>query len=74
MLSSLTQSILTSRADSFSRLGLIMNTEKNAATPETAKRAYEAPDLVRFGSAKEITQNVNQFGGGDAQFSLLRHS
>jgi hypothetical protein len=51
-----------------------MNTEKNAATPETAKRAYEAPDLVRFGSAKEITQNVNQFGGGDAQFSLLRHS
>jgi hypothetical protein len=74
MLSSLTQSILTSRADSFSRLGLIMNTEKNSVTPETAKRAYEAPDLVQFGSAKEITQNVNQLGGGDAQFSLLRHS
>ena len=51
-----------------------MNTEKNSVTPETAKRAYEAPDLVQFGSAKEITQNVNQLGGGDAQFSLLRHS
>jgi hypothetical protein len=51
-----------------------MNSEKSSAVVSTGKRTYQAPDLVSFGHAKEITRNVNENGPGDAIFSILRHS
>lgn len=51
-----------------------MITEKCVDSSESQKLAYSAPDLIAFGDAKEMTRNVNEFGGGDVQFSLLRHS
>lgn len=40
-------------------------------TKQTKKLDYVAPAVVTFGDAKEMTQNVNQLGGGDVVFSLL---
>jgi hypothetical protein len=51
-----------------------MNSEKINAALATGKRTYQAPDLVAFGQAKEMTRNANQPGPGDALFSILRHS
>lgn len=70
----LTQVGSTDTFDSNLTLGTRMKLDQDRAASKDSKRVYEAPELVALGAAKDITRNVNQLGGGDAVYSLLRHS
>ncbi len=44
------------------------------AVTQEIKKEYKKPQLATMGNIVELTQNINQLGPGDSQFSVLAPS